>query len=299
MSKSVLVVGGASFNTLIHLDNFPQPQPQTLLAKGSYQAVGGTGAGKAFNLKQLGMDVRLHMILGKDEAGHAILRECRRRDLPCIVELIDQPTEQHTNLMAADGGRISIFTHPSADEAPLHWSDLDPALKQCDIAAVSILNYTRPVLARARELGKPLWIDLHDYDGVNPYHDEFIQAADALFLSSDNFPDYRVFMAQQVADGKDFVVCTHGARGSTALDAEGNWYEQDIAEGFELVDSNGAGDAFFSGFLYGYCQGWDMRRRLRAGTLAAAFCITSTQLASDLLSAAALEQDHLSAQDQN
>ena len=290
--KKVLIVGGTSYDTIIHLNEFIQPTPQTIWAEKSYCALGGTGAGKALNLAQLDFDVTVHTILGDDREAMEILSRLDSANIHCLVTRTEQRSEQHTNLMSAGGERISIFTHPPANPDNLDWNSVEEALAECDIAAVSILDYTRPLLAKARGMGKPLWIDLHDYDGKNQYHQDYIKAANVVFVSSDCLPNYREFMCEQIASGKDLVVCTHGKEGSEAMDSRCNWYQQDIVDGFELVDSNGAGDAFFSGFLYSYLNNSGVQTCLRYGSLAAAMCINTEQLASRHLSPQALELNY-------
>ena len=40
--------------------------------------------------------------------------------------------------------------------------------------------------------------DLHDYDGQNPYHDDWIAAGDVLFLNDDGMRDPLPWMREQV-----------------------------------------------------------------------------------------------------
>ena len=44
-----LVVGGVSWNRIVHLDRLPEARPHTVRARRAYDALGGTGAGKAWN----------------------------------------------------------------------------------------------------------------------------------------------------------------------------------------------------------------------------------------------------------
>lgn len=62
--------------------------------------------------------------------------------------------------------------------------------------------------------------------------------------------DYKQFMEKMIKAVKKLVVCTHGKSGATALTSEGKWIEEGIVEKYKRVDTNGAGDAFFTGFLY-------------------------------------------------
>ncbi|WDE04623.1 carbohydrate kinase family protein [Thalassomonas viridans] len=274
----VFIIGGTSIDSIIHLHQPLTAEPQTVWAKSQYFAVGGTGAGKALNLSRLGHQVCLHTCLGDDEPGREIIAGLQHKNIELLVETVPVPTEQHTNIMSPHGERISIYTQPPSDDKNYDMTEIERVMAKTDIAAVGILDYTRPTLALAKKYRKPLWIDLHDYDGENPYHQEFIDAADVIFVASDNLPDYENFMRQQIALGKQLVVCTHGKGGSTALDAGGNWYRQDIIPGYELVDSNGAGDAYFSGFLTTYLQGEDVQLAMENGSRVAAMCINSDKL---------------------
>ncbi|MBP54127.1 MAG: carbohydrate kinase family protein, partial [Marinobacter sp.] len=125
-----------------------------------------------------------------------------------------------------------------------------------------------------------------------PHHQPFIDAATVVFLSSDNLPDYRSFMETMIDDGKELVVCTHGSEGATLLSREGGWVAQPAFPVDRVRDTNGAGDAFFSGFLCGYLGGEDLRTCLQLGAACGALCVTSRSLAAEHLSLQRL-YDHL------
>lgn len=284
MTQPVLILGGASLDTVIHLAELPAPRPQTLWPRESYRAVGSTGAGKSLNLAALGQPVMFHTLLGQDPEAVQIRDTLRHRQIQLLVEETRAPTEQHVNLMSADGKRISLFIQPPPEPAVINWAPAQEALARCSLAVINILGYVRSALPWLVEAGVPIWTDLHDYDGRNPYHEPFIEAASAVFLSSDNLPDYQNTMKRLIERGKAFVVCTHGSKGATLLTAGGQWLEQPVVPVAEVIDTNGAGDAFFSGFLFRYLQGADWAECLRAGAVCGALCVTSRALASAALS---------------
>jgi len=280
MTKPVLILGGASLDTIIHLPALPAPEPQTIWPSESYRALGSTGAGKSLNLAALGQPVVFHTLLGRDTEGQQILAALGHPGIRLLTEKTAAPTEQHVNLMSADGKRISLFIQPPPEPEHLDWTQAQQALAECSMAVVNILGYTRSALPWLKAAGTPIWSDLHDYDGHNPYHEPFIEAARAIFLSSDNLADYRSTMERLVLRGKEFVVCTHGSEGSTLLTSDGQWLEQPVVSVSRVVDTNGAGDAFFSGFLHRYLQGAELTDCLRAGAIAGALCVTSRELVS-------------------
>lgn len=278
MTKPVLILGGASLDTIIHLPVLPEPEPQTIWPTASYRALGSTGAGKSLNLAALEQPVIFHTLLGKDTEGHQIRDALAHPRIRVLEEETDGPTEQHVNLMSADGKRISLFIQPPPEPEDIDWLPVQQATTECCLVVVNILGYTRSALPWLKSAGLPIWTDLHDYDGENPYHQPFIDAAQVIFLSSDNLANYRITMKQLVGRGKAFVVCTHGSAGATLLTREGAWMEQPAMEVPAVIDTNGAGDAFFSAFLYRYLQGGELADCLKAGAINGALCVTSREL---------------------
>ena len=65
-----------------------------------------------------------------------------------------------------------------------------------------------------------------------------------------------------------------GARGAIARYREDNQQAPEFARAeslsVEVMDTVGAGDSFDAGFLYGYLNGWEIKRALRLGTVCGA-----------------------------
>ena len=275
----IFVAGGVTVDTIIYLDDFPEPRPQTLFSKDSQETIGGTGAGKALNLNKLDFDVRFHAMLGNDAAGQGVRAAFRREGLRFLSDIDPVGTERHVNLMNAAGERISIYAKSATFEPDVDLLRLGGDIGEWDVAVINIINYCRYLLPLAQAHGTPIWVDLHDYDGKSSYHQDFVDAADVLFLSSDALPNYEAFMRRMIEAGKHLVVCTHGRDGASGLDQDGNWIEiPALVKHFPIKDTNGAGDAFFSGVLYGYLRGEPLIKCLQYGTIVAGYCITSSEL---------------------
>jgi sugar/nucleoside kinase (ribokinase family) len=154
-----------------------------------------------------------------------------------------------------------------------------PVARDADVVSVTIMNYCRQFLPMLRRLGKPIWVDIHDWDGANPYHDEFIEAADFLFMSSSLHPAWRRFLEDRIAAGATVGVATHGPGGASGITTDRNWVEVPAAPVERIVDTNGAGDAFLAGFAMVWLQTSDLDAALRAGAAQAARAVESTELA--------------------
>ncbi|MBC7275653.1 PfkB family carbohydrate kinase [Nocardioides sp.] len=249
-SPQVVVCGPASWNHLIALDHLPAPVPHMQFARRSWHTVGGTSAGKALHLAGLGVDVRLWAQLGADEDG-ARLRERLRRVGVVVEAIASEQTERHVNLMADGGGRVSLYvstpSSPSADAVRAAVSGIAAA----DLAVIDLSELGRLVL-EAMSMPSvpqtPLWMDLHDYDGSTVFHESFVRAAEGVFMNDDATDDPWRLMASCLERGPRLAVCTLGAKGAIALEADGTRHEV-AAVPANVVDTNGAGDAFMAGFL--------------------------------------------------
>ena len=283
MAAKIFIAGGVSFDTVIHLERFPEPRQATLYARESYTAVGATSSGKALNLAALGHEVTLAAQLGPDRFGEG-LRDRFRQAGVALHELPDLQTEQHTNLMNAGGERISIFAVQRTFDPPVQPAEFEAAVRRADVVVLDIINWSRQLIPLVKALGKPVWCDLHDYDGVNPYHRDYLEAADVVFGSAEALPNPEQFGAELTAQGKRLVVLTRGVEGAVALDAAGRRFEIPSVRGLGLEDTNGAGDAFMAGYLHGHLRGRGVAACLELATLTAALCVASRELVHQELS---------------
>lgn len=288
----MLVLGGVSFDSVIDLERLPPPVPATVFSRGFRETVGSTGAAKALNLKRLGFQTTLHALLGNDAPGQAVRAAFERENLHFVYDFDPKGTERHINLMDKEGQRISIYAAYATFEPQIDLARLEPLIMTADVIVLNIINYCRRLIPLAKRHAKPIWCDIHDYDGKNPYHQDFIEGADVLFMSDEAMPDYRSFMQTQIDAGKSLMVCTHGKRGSTALSRAGEWIETP-ALNYPLVDSNGAGDSFFAGVLYGQAHEYALAKSLRLGAILGGLTVSSAELFHPDLSPTLVEAEYL------
>jgi sugar/nucleoside kinase (ribokinase family) len=271
------VVGPASWNTLVRLDALPEPRSQTLFAAGHHDGLGGTSAGKAVTLAALGVDVLLRTVVGDDEDGARVRAALTHPRISLdALPARDGRTERHVNLMAADGGRVSLYLSlPSPAVAPDAGAGLDGAR----VAVVDLAEHGVPVLAAARAGGVPVWCDLHDDDGVAEFQRPFAEGADVLLVSDARLADPAAYLRARVDAGARLAVCSRGPSGALALDAGGFW-EVPAAPVEGVVDTNGAGDAFLAGLLAATLAGLGTPEALAHASAAGAAAVTTQALAA-------------------
>ncbi|WP_229076772.1 carbohydrate kinase family protein [Actinoplanes sp. DH11] len=273
--QRVLIAGPVAWNHLIHVAELPPAEPHTLVARWHHETVGGTSAGKALNLARLGVPATLTTVVGDDEPGRQILAVLAAAGIDVVVTPSTNGSERHTNLMDAHGDRLSIHLVRPQPAGPITVPPLDDAA----VVVADLAEQSRTVLRAARAAGKEIWTDLHDYDGVSEFHREFAETADVIFVSADRLPDPVVFMRDQIEAGARLVVCTFGAQGAMALARGDDPVHVPAQPVDEVVDTNGAGDAFFAGFLAAHLGGAALAECLTAGARAGAAAVRSRELA--------------------
>ncbi|MFB6189684.1 MAG: carbohydrate kinase family protein [Halapricum sp.] len=279
---TVFVAGGCSWDSIVYLEAFPE-RTETRFARDFQETLGSSGSGKSLNLGRLRIDTRFHAMIGEDRFGEAIRERLADEPIDFRFDVDPNGTERHVNLMNDAGERISIFVVPPTQEPEIDYEPLKAWTAEADALVVSPVDYSRQLLPAAAEAETPVWADVHAYDGEDEYHEDFLAAADYLFMSDEGMADPREFMRERIDAGTRLVVCTRGADGATALTADGEWIE--VAAGdFEMVDTNGAGDAFFAGYFYGHRQGEDVQTCLELGTLVGGLAVESRDLAHPDLS---------------
>jgi sugar/nucleoside kinase (ribokinase family) len=277
----VFVAGPASWNLLVQLDELPAPTPHTVFARSHRDTVGGTSAGKALNLARLGRSVTLRTVLGSDDEGGRVRSVLEAAGVRVLAEPSpDGRTESHLNLMDDDGGRVSVYLR-APGEVPASGPAWDATVAALDEAAAVVVDLavpSLPVLDLAAARGRDVWVDLHDYDGESAFHRPWVEAGTHVFLSADRLEDWRGFMTARVEAGARLVVCTRGARGAVALTPVDGFVEVAARPVPQVVDTNGAGDGFFAGFLDAHLRGAGVEEAMRAAAQHAALVVQSPDL---------------------
>lgn len=160
--------------------------------------------------------------------------------------------------------------------------DLEDIERSFDTAKLAVIDLSEAgsVLVKRRLAGRsgpPIWTDLHDYDGSSDFHEPFVRAAEVVFMNDDRTDDPWQLMEGCLRWGPKTAVCTLGSRGAVALDATGTRARVDALPA-GVIDTNGAGDAFFAGFLAASQRGVGLEERLVAGAGQAVIALSTIHL---------------------
>jgi sugar/nucleoside kinase (ribokinase family) len=272
----VLVLGGAGVDTIVHVPELPLPYADGYQVPAIRTRAGQTGDMVALGLHALGLATHHLDLLGDDHEGDLVRALHRAHGVPLTA--LPQPagTKRAVNLVGPDGRRLSLYDSTRGGDTDRVPEETVRALSRASRHAhVSITHPWAAALPLLRETGLTVSTDLHNWDGENPYHEPFAHQADLVFLSTTALADPELTMRRIAERGRArAVLATAGADGAHLL-ADGELtHVPPVEPPAPVVDSNGAGDAFASGFLFGWLRGAPAARCARYGAIAGAHACT-------------------------
>lgn len=279
VSRRVLVAGGVGIDTIVRVPSLPLAMADSIHVPPVIDYVAHTGNGVALGLLALGHRPVLVDFIGADPQAELILARYRERGLEFDYVVHESGTRRSVNLVEPGGRRLSLYDGRHPDSLRMPRETWRPRMGQAEHVHLSIVPWTVDLYQDAQALGLPVSTDLHDWDGVNPYHLQFALRSDLVFLSSAALGE-GVFEAMRaiLRDGRaQAVIATAGADGSYALarGADAIVHMACATLASPAVDSNGAGDAFSSGFLHAWFDDAPLDACMRSGAISGAFACLS------------------------
>ncbi|MFF1832980.1 adenosine kinase [Streptomyces sp. NPDC058231] len=283
----VLVLGGAGVDTIVYVPELPLPLADSYMIRPGIEArAGQTGDFVALGVSALGLRTHHLDMIGDDHAGDLVRALHRDRGIAFTEVLQPGGTKRAVNLVSPDGRRLSLYDDSRSREA-----DRLPEETVRTLAAVSRhahVSITYPcafALPVLRAAGVTISTDLHNWDGADPYHEPFAHEADLVFVSATALADPERTMRRITERGRArVVVATAGAEGAYLLADDELTHVPAVTPPAPVVDSNGAGDAFASGFLLGWLAGEPTRRCGLYGAVAGAHACTVASTRTDPIS---------------
>ncbi|MBV1938003.1 adenosine kinase [Streptomyces sp. BV286] len=286
----VLVLGGAGVDTIVYVPALPLPYADSHMVPTIETRAGQTGDFVALGLHALGLRTHHLDLVGADHAGDLVRALHHDRGIP-LTE-VPQPagTKRAVNLVGPDGRRLSLYDSTRARDddrlPPETVRDLASRSRHAHVSITQPCAHALPVL---REAGVTLSTDLHNWDGTQAYHEAFAQEADVVFLSAAELTDPERTMRRIAERGRaEVVVATAGAEGAYQLVDGELTPVPAVAPPAPVVDSNGAGDAFAAGYLFGRLTGEPPERCGLFGAIAGAYACTVPATRADVIGRAEL-----------
>lgn len=263
----ILISGLVNTETTLRIREFPIPYyPIDYPFFGISTAVSGVGYNLCKALRTLGDQVTLLSMTGSDLPGQAVHQEMEALGVDTKgIRTCLQETPSSVVLYDGEGKRQIYCDLKDIQETAYSF---EPEIcREADLVVACNINFNRPLLHVAKAAGKTVATDVHvlrDLDDA--YNREFMECADILFLSDEGIgQDYRGFLWELGRRyGNRIIVLGRGSKGAALhLPQEGVFHELPAVQVGTVVNTVGAGDALFSGFIHCYAQGADPLEALR------------------------------------
>ncbi|SDM19122.1 Sugar or nucleoside kinase, ribokinase family [Allokutzneria albata] len=286
----MVVVGGVGVDTIVRVGELPLPVEDTIKVPPIRRYVGHTGNGVAMGCHTLGLRTHLADVIGDDPDGAFVLEHYRRAGLPFAYRTHPSGTRCAVNLVDPDGQRTSLYDGRHPDGMTVAPSLYQPLLRRTRHAHLSIVDWARHALADAVELGLSTSTDLHNWDGVSEFRQDFAYGADLVFLSAGKLRGRMSAVVEDIFErGRaKVVVVMDGGRGSFLCLPGSSPLHVPAVPVDCVVDTNGAGDSYVAGFVYAFLAGREWGECARAGALAGAHAVRSAGTHTSFISAGEL-----------
>ncbi|MDP4119838.1 MAG: carbohydrate kinase family protein [Bacillota bacterium] len=294
--KKIFVSGLINLETTCKIKSFPIPySPIDYPFFGINTTVSGVGMNLTKALKTLGDDVFPLSIIGNDENADLVLRAFS--DLGVNTEYIMKyaaQTAQSVILYDNDGKRRIYCDLKNLQDLSVNEIDVSAALERCDLVIACNINFSRSLLKAAKEKKIPIATDVHVFSDIHDeYNNDFLNAADILFLSDENIKgDPKKFLLSLLQEYQSkIIVLGQGSKGSLMIVREENTvYDIDAVFTRKVINTAGAGDSLFSSFLHYYLKGEAPIEALKRATLFASYKIGEAGAASGFVDEAKIEE---------
>ncbi|MBI2547473.1 MAG: carbohydrate kinase family protein [Candidatus Aenigmarchaeota archaeon] len=233
------------------IDIFHTPE-NTVLESG-----GGSGANVVVHLSRLGLKTCLIGFVGDDDYGHIILEELRKEGVDTErIRKLQGDTRTWTMQTSPQSyrriGRTSGVGVRKLTSKDVEYLNLSKSL---------YVNLTHSLFeessAVADDNGLYIFTSLQ---GLSEPHTNLPllskRRIKILFSNKEEATVEKNYITDVIENGKTLVVITHGAGGCEVY--KGNYHERYHGLKVNSIDTVGAGDAFSSGFIYGYFRGWEL-----------------------------------------
>lgn len=279
LPHGVLVVGGSGVDSVVRVDSLPVPLADSVGVGPIREWPGHTGGNVALGCRALGLNVTFLDYIGDDWPGRQVREHLAAGGVHFEPLISPAGTRRAVNLVDPAGRRMSFYDARDPGDLRMPRDFYLPHLRRAGHVHVSIMNFARFLYDDIEALGVPVSTDLHDWDGLADHHREFALRSDLVFLSAVGAGERIASVMREILrDGRArAVVATAGAGGSYLLTRDGSSTPRPVpaaAPPAPVVDSNGAGDAYVCGFLYGQLSGRDLEESARLGAVAGAYACT-------------------------
>jgi sugar/nucleoside kinase (ribokinase family) len=214
--------------------------------------------------------------VGDDFFGEFMLDSMQKRGVDVSGVTMDREIGTGLSVILATGGDRAILTNPGCIPE-LRYEDIDfHLLTKCrhlHLSSFFLLDKLRPDIPRlfrkAKEMGLSVSLDTN-YDPAELWNGELDKALDYVDILLPNEIEAKAISGEKtinkaldsLSDRVHLVAIKLGEDGTMSKSENQTEIRQNAAS-VDVVDTVGAGDSFDAGYVYGFLNGWEIKKTLR------------------------------------
>jgi len=272
---SIVVVGGCNMD-ILGRPNAPMQQNDSAPGVISYSE-GGVGRNIAENIARLGAPIQLLSAVGKDANGERILGSGTRCgiDMTRVKVVQGKNTSTYLSVLDHEGevlnalSDMSIVSEINSSYIQENMGLLNRSKLLCidtnleeDVIEMIFSQCKAPICVDTVSSAKCMKIAGYE-EKIFLLKPNVIEAEMLLKKTIKNEADIIEALEMFLARGVKNIIITLGSKGVYFANETGIWHA--CAHNVEIVNSNGAGDAFMAGLLYGFLHGKTLAEACVAG----------------------------------
>lgn len=268
--KTIYVSGLLNFETILNIDSFPINYfPIDYPFFGITSSVSGTAYNISRAMTTLGDKILLSSHVGDDLVGRTIISEAKKNKIDTSnIKLSLESTPNTVVLVDAYKNAQTYCDLKNVQDIESSFAREEVNIAASDLVVLCNSNFNRPLLKKAKELGKKIATDVHIIGEVDdPFNKDFMEHSDIVFLSERGlrgkvYEDFLVDLYNTYHN--EIIVLGEGRVGAMILDAKKRVvYHIDAITIRDIVNTVGSRDALFSAFLHFYLKGKDSLEALK------------------------------------
>lgn len=292
----ILISGLVNIETTIRVKEFPiEYNPIQYPFFGVTSNPSGVGLNLSCALSKLGNEVKLLSLIGKDSNALIIKKELEINHVETnyLINCLEETSQ--SAVLYDEAGRRQIYCDLK-DIQDLSYNEayFKEAVKDCSMLCLCNVNFSRNLLPIAKSMGKTIATDVHVISDINDeYNSDFMKYSNILFLSDENIEGSVEDFVKKIANkyNNDVIVVGLGKKGALLYVKEDNFIGTFPAvDTRKVVNTVGAGDALFSGFIHYYNKNSDPYEALKKAIVFASYKIGEKGAAQGFLNEDELEE---------
>lgn len=256
----VFISGLLNIETTVKVRKFPiDYYPIDYPFFGINSSVSGVGYNLAKAFRTLGDDVNLFSFIGNDTEGKVIFDKLKNDGINLQNINFGLKNTPVSTVLFDDEGKRQIYCDlKDIQEQSADYSNVK-GLAESELFVICNTNFNRELIKKVKDSGRLTATDVHVLGDIyDDYNSDFMKYSDILFLSDENLPCPPVEFVKKLNEvyGNKIIVIGMGNKGALLYDEENGIFQFDAVECENVLNTVGAGDALFSGFLHFYMNGF-------------------------------------------